>query len=153
MGISNSFNPEIKLKDTESAIKSKPIELMNQLKGFKFVKTLVLVFKKIEIEDKTKHDYFYSSSKSEIITNESDIDDVFQLIYTTTTTSMPKYLGKGSGWNIDPVIDHTICISGYNPLLGSSYIKLPKKLDHVRKGSININTDAMNVLNGAWSDT
>ena len=126
---------------------------MNQLKGFKFVKTLFLVFKKIEIEDKTKHDYFYSSSKSEIIANERDIDDVFQLIYTTTTASIPKYLGKGSGWNIDPVIDHTICISGYNLLLGSGYIKLPKKLDHLRKGSININTDVMKVLNSAWSDT
>ena len=46
--ILNSFNPEIQLKDTESAIKSKPIELLTQLKGFKFVITLVLVFKKIE---------------------------------------------------------------------------------------------------------
>ena len=41
-----------------------------------------------------------------------------------------------------PVIDHTIGISKYNPLTGSSYIKLPKELDHPRKGLINIqNTD------------
>ena len=46
--ILNSFNPEIQLKDTESTLKSKPIELLTQLKGFKFVITLVLVFKKIE---------------------------------------------------------------------------------------------------------
>ena len=39
--------------------------------------TLVLVFKKIEKEDKTKFDNFYLSSKAEIIINESDIDDVF----------------------------------------------------------------------------
>ena len=33
-------------------------------------------------------------------------------------------------------------ISKYNPLAGSSYIKLPKELDHPRKGLINIqNTD------------
>ena len=54
--ILNSFNPELQLKDTESAIKSKLIELLTQLKGFKFVTTLVLVFKKIESEDKTKYD-------------------------------------------------------------------------------------------------
>ena len=48
---------------------------MPQLKGFKFV---VLVFKKIESEDKTKYDIFHSNSKTEIIVNESDIDDVFQ---------------------------------------------------------------------------
>ena len=58
--ILNSFNPELQLKDTESAIKSKLIELLTQLKGLKFVTTLVLVFKKIETKiDKTKYDNFY----------------------------------------------------------------------------------------------
>ena len=42
-----SFNHELQLKDTESAIKSKLIEILAQSKGFKFVTTLVLVFKKI----------------------------------------------------------------------------------------------------------
>ena len=81
--ILNSFNPELQLKDTESATESKLTELLNQLKGFKFVKTLVLVFKKIESEDKTKYDNSYSNSKAEIIINESDIEDVCKLIYTT----------------------------------------------------------------------
>ena len=43
----NSFKPELQLKDTESAIKSKLIELLTQLKGFKFVTTLVLACKNI----------------------------------------------------------------------------------------------------------
>ena len=47
-------------------------------------------------------------------------------------------MGKGSCWIIDLVIDHNINISNYKPLGGSSYIKLPKELDHPRKGSINI---------------
>ena len=111
---------------------------MTQLKGFKIVTTLVLVFKKIESADKTKYDIFYSSWKVEIIINESDIDDVFQLIYTTVIKNIQKSLGKGSGWIIDSVIDHTISISKYNPLAGSSYIKLPKELDHPRKELINI---------------
>ena len=43
---------------------------------------------------------------------------------------------------MDSVIDHTISVSKYNPLAGSSYIKLPKELDHPRKRLINIqNTD------------
>ena len=45
--ISNSFNPELELKDNESATKSKLIKLLTQLRGFKFMTTLVLVFKKI----------------------------------------------------------------------------------------------------------
>ena len=80
--ILNCFNPELQLKDTESAIKSKFIELLTKLQGFKFVATLTLVFKNIESEDKTKYGTFYSSSKAEIIINKGVIDDVFQSIYT-----------------------------------------------------------------------
>ena len=69
----NSLNPELQLKDIESAIKNKLIKLLTQLKGFKFVTTLVLAFKKIESEDKTKYYNFYSSSKAEIIINDCGI--------------------------------------------------------------------------------
>ena len=50
--ILNSFNPELQLKDTKAAIKSKLIQLLTQLQGFKFVTTLFLMFKKTESEDK-----------------------------------------------------------------------------------------------------
>ena len=116
------------------------MELLTQLKGCKFV--TILVFKKMESKDKKKYDNFYSSSKAVITINESGIDDVFKSIYTTIITNMQKSLGKDSGWIIDSMIDHTISISKYNPLAGSSYIKLPKELNHPRNGFINIqNTD------------
>ena len=57
--ILHPFNPELQLQDTESAFKSKLIELLTQLKGFKFVTTFVLAFEKIESEDKTKYYSFY----------------------------------------------------------------------------------------------
>ena len=67
---------------------------------------------------------------------------MFQSIYTAIITNIQKSLGKCSGWIIDSVIDHTISISKFDPLTGSSYIKLPKELDHPRKGLINNqNTD------------
>ena len=138
--ILNSFNPELQHKDTESAIKSNLTELLSQLRRFKFVTILVLVFKKMESKDKTK--YGNSSSKAEIMIVESDIENVFKSIYATIITNTQKSLGKGSHWIIYSVIDHTISVSKYNPLAGSSYIKLPKELDHPRKGLINIqNTD------------
>ena len=103
---------------------------------------LVLVLKKIESEDKTKYNTFYSNSRAEIIITESDIDDVFKSIYTTVISNIQKSLGKGSGSIIYSVIDHNIGISKHNPLAGSSYIKLPKELNHPRKDLINIqNTD------------
>ena len=82
---------------------------------------------------KEKNGKCYSSSKAEVTINESDIDDVFQSIYTTTIINIQKFLRKDSGWIIDSVIDHTISISKHNSLAGSIYIKLPKELDHPRK--------------------
>ena len=52
--------------------------------------------------------------------------------------NIQKYLRKGSDWIIDSVVSHTINIPKYNPLAVSIYIKLPKELDHPRKGLINI---------------
>ena len=100
------------------------------------------MFKKIESEDTTKHDGLCSSSKAEIIINESDIDDVLQSIYATTITNIQKSLGKALRWIIDSVIDHTVSTLKYNPLAGSSFIKLAKELHHSRKDLINISNDS-----------
>ena len=97
--------------------------------------TLVLGFKKIKIDDKTLYSTFYSNSKAEKIINESDIDYIFESSYSTITSKIHKYQGQSSGWIIDSVIDDNI---KYNPLAGSSFIKLPKELDHPRRGLINI---------------
>ena len=88
----NSYNPELQLKGIESAIKSKLIELLTQLKGFKFV---TAVFEKIEIKDKALFDNFYLNSKEEVAINESDTDDVLQ---SAIIINIKKSLGKRSGW-------------------------------------------------------
>ena len=51
---------------------------------------LILVFKNVESEDKTKYDTFYSNSKAEMIINNSDTDIVFQSIYTTIVSNIQK---------------------------------------------------------------
>ena len=77
-------------------------------------------------------------SKVETVINKIDIDDLFESIYSTVISKIQKSLGQGSGWIIDSVIDHNINISKYNPLPGSSCIKLSKELDHPRKSLINV---------------
>ena len=57
--ILNSFNLELQLKDSESVIKNKLINLSSKLRGFKFKTTLVLELKKIENDDETKYTSFY----------------------------------------------------------------------------------------------
>ena len=81
--IFNSFNLELQLKDTESSIKKKLIDLFSGLKGFKFVTTLVLEFEKIQTDVKTLFSTFYFNSKSETVINASDIDNAFQSFYST----------------------------------------------------------------------
>ena len=105
---------QLHLKGTEFAIKNKLKKLLTELREFKFVTTLVLVFKKVEVDDKTKYDTFYSNSKAELIINESDSGDVFQSIYITIISNIQKSLRQGSGWIIDSVIEHNISILKYN---------------------------------------
>ena len=87
---------------------------------------LVLMFKKIESEDKTKYDIFYSHSKPEIMINENDIDDVLKSIYIRTISNIQKSLGKGSAWIIHSVIELKTSVSKYNLLAGNNYVKLSK---------------------------
>ena len=123
----NSFNSKLQLKDTESAIKNKLKKLLTELRGFKFVTTCVLEFKKIEIDDKAKYGTFYLHSNAETIIDQNDVDDIFKSIYYSTIISnIQKFLGKVWGWIIVSVIDKNINSSKYNPLAGSSYIKFPK---------------------------
>ena len=95
----NSFNPELQLKNTESAIKNKLIKyLLFRLRGLKLVTTLVLEFKKIESDDATKYSTFYLSTKAETIINDTNIGDVSESIYSALISNILKSLGKGLGY-------------------------------------------------------
>ena len=57
-------------------------------------------------------------------------------------------LGKGSSWINVSLVDHTMSISKYNPLAGSSYFKT------VQKDLINIqNPDDNECFKWFWPDT
>ena len=54
-------------------------KVLTELRELKFVTSLVLVFTKIESDDDTNYNTFYSDSNADIIIDESDI--VFDSIY------------------------------------------------------------------------
>ena len=89
--------------------------------------------------------------------NESDIHCFFKSVSTTVITNIAniqKSLGKGSDCITDSFMNHTISISNYNPLAWSSYIKLPKELDHPGKGLINVqHFDDNSSFKRVWPDT
>ena len=67
---------------------------------------------------------------AESIINESEINDLFELMYSIIISNKQKLFGKGSGWILDSVIDRNVN--------GSSWSILVKELDHPRRGLINI---------------
>ena len=80
---------------------------MTDLKEFKILTPLVLFLKKIESQDKTKYDTFYSHGKAETIINGSVTDHkVFKLIYIYVykknkylyTSKYQKYIASSFGY-------------------------------------------------------
>ena len=71
------------------------------------------------------------------VVNESNIYDAFESVCSTITLNILTFLGKGEGWIIHSVLDHTINTSKYNLLAGSSY-QITKRTRPSKKGLINI---------------
>ena len=61
----------------------------------------------MQINDAAKYSTLYLKSKAEIIINESDSDEAFGSVYSMIISNIQKSLGKGLGWIIDSVTDHT----------------------------------------------
>ena len=109
----------------EFANRTKLIDVRTNLIKFKLVKTLVIEFN--------------NSIKQYSVINESGIDDLFESIYTTIVLNKQKYLGKDSGCINDSAVSQLTNISKYNPLAGSSYIRLQlSRLYCLKKGLTNI---------------
>ena len=51
---------------------------------------------------------------------------------------LDSWINEGSGWVIERVNDQYLNISQYAPLVGSSFIELPKELKNSKKGLINL---------------
>ena len=134
----NPFNPELEHKDTASVIRNKLTDLLTELRGFTFLKTLFIELKKQKVMMKQNIPPFILTQK--IIINQSNINDVFKSIYTMIISNTQKDLGKNFGLIIDSVVSLIINFPKCIPLAGSSYIKLPKELDNSKNGLININT-------------
>ena len=126
------------------------------MKGYKYTKTLVVTFKKPNrsadnraVESATKlhteseskiHPIYkktYFNSKPKIIINDTDLEESLLKSNEEILNKIDVWISEGSGWTIESVDQHFINIAKYKPLKGSSYVKLPKELQHHSKGLIN----------------
>ena len=138
--IKNNKDPLAQLQNTRKAIENHIISLIGSMKGLKFVETLKVTFKKT-VNDKTVYKTAYFNSKPQIIINNTEIPELLQLSKDQILNMIAKWISEGSGWTIQSVDNHYLNIVQYQPMKGSSYIKLPQELRHHRKGLINMKNE------------
>ena len=138
--IKNDKDPLVQLQNTRKVIEYHITKILTSMKGLKFVETLKVTFKKSE-KDKIEYKTPYFFSKPLTIINNTEINEALQLSKEQILNMIAKWISKGSGWTVESVDNHYLNIVQYQPMKGSSYIKLPQELRNSAKGLINMKNE------------
>ena len=125
----------VQLEASKSSIKDLFIDLLDEIRGFKYQITVKVLLKKYKPNGEigfTPVDF--NSSTKTVINRRYMLNKSFQEILYR----IDAWINRGSVWIIKSIESQYINISTYRPLVGSSYIDLPIELKHLRKGLINI---------------
>ena len=125
----------IQLKASKISIVELFKDLLIELRGFKYQINLAVLLSKVKNSGSIEYSpvYFNSLTKT-VINNKFRLDQSFQeIIYW-----LENWISHGSGWIAEEIISQCSNLSSYLPLSGSTYVKLPKELNHPMKGLINI---------------
>ena len=146
-------DPLVQLQKSRRAVEYLFKNLLLQTKGFKFIETLIVAFnkrhgktviqfiEKLLLGSNDTYQNAYFNSTTDLIINETDIKLSLQASQQQILKKISQWISEGSGWTIDSIKNHYINIVNYNPLKGSSYIKLPQELQNSAKGLINIKNE------------
>ena len=127
INIKNNKDPLEQLKNTRKAIENHIKNIIKSKKGLKAVETLKVTFTKMSGEELIyKSAYF--NSKPQTIINNTEIYGSLQLSEQQILNLVAQWISEGSGWTVESVENHYINVVQYEPLKGSSYIKLPQEL-------------------------
>ena len=140
ISIKNDKDPLVQLQNTRLAIENHITKLLTSMKGLKFVETLKVTFKKQD-GDGTLYKTAYFNSKPKTIINNTEINEALQLSKQQILNMIAQWISEGSGWTIESVDNHCLNIVQYQPMKGSSYIKLPQELRNSAKGLINMKNE------------
>ena len=137
ISIKNNKDPLEQLQSTIKAIKHHIESILTSMKGLKFVETLRVTSTKMS-NGKIVYDTAYFNSKPQTIINKTEILEALQSSKQQILNMIAQGVSKGSGWTIESVNNHYLNIVQYQPMKGSSYIKLPEELNNPKKGLINL---------------
>ena len=141
--LQDNLNPLNHFTKTKTLVKSHLENLLKDMKGFKFIETLEVMFKKDTFDSKTGelvsiYKTAFFNGKAKTITKANDIEHELNMSRQEILNVIDKWVSEGSGWVIDRIVSHHINVTTYTPLYGSSYIELPMELRNPKKGLINI---------------
>ena len=140
ISIKNDKHPLAQLQNTRKAIEYHIIKILTSMKGLKFVETLRVTFKKLA-KDEIVYKTAYFNSKPQTIINNTEIPEALQLSKEQILNMIAQWISEGSGWTVESVDNHYLNIVQYQPMKGSSYIKLPQELRNSAKGLINMKNE------------
>ena len=108
------------------------------MKGLKFVETLKVTFQKKSGNEKIIKSVYFNS-KAETIINKTQIELALKVSKQQILLNIFQWISEGSCWVIQSIDNHHFNIVKYQPIKGSSYIKLPQELQHSAKRLIQNN--------------
>ena len=133
--IINSKNLSDSLSVSKNSIKNLFDKLLREKRSFKYIISVKIILKK-QINDNEFYPKIlnFNSLVKTVINQRYRLNDSFEEILNL----LDIWINEGSGWVIDEIKGLYINISNYEPLLGGSYIPLPKALNNSIKGLINL---------------
>ena len=133
----NDKDPLIQMQNTRKGVERQLSILLNEMKGLKYVETLKVTFEKIS-SDVIIEKSAYFNSASQTIINQVGISESLKISSENIINKIAQWISEGSGWTVKEINDHYLNINKYQPMKGSSYMKLPKELQNSAKGLINM---------------
>ena len=137
INVKNEKDPLVQLQNTRKAVANHIENMLISMKGLKFVETLKVTFTKMsngEIVYKTA----YFNSPAQTIINNTEIDKALEVSKQGILNKIAVWISEGSGWTVESVENHYLNVVKYEPMKGSSYIKLPTELRNSSQSLINI---------------
>ena len=133
-------DPLAQLHTSKSCIKDLFKVSLCDMKGFKYQITMNIKLRNQKMNGGVEYANVYFNSIAKIVINrgfEWLIDQSFEEILYR----IDNWINEGSRWVIDLINSEYLNVSMYAPLLGSSFIEFPDKLNNPRKGLINLRND------------
>ena len=111
--LQDNLNPLNHFTETRALIESHLENLLKDMKGFKFIETLEVMFEKDSIDSKTgKRVSIYKTAffngKAKTITKASDIEHKLNMSRQDILNMIDNWVSEGSGWVIDRIESHYI---------------------------------------------